>query len=116
MLITWKDALATTMVGTSGIIVYAKVKGFSWPLLGSWRSAALVLLIIGLATCIIVGSGLTPVKNGWTTSATVLGVTAFIFAIAGIIFNSKLAFLGLAADIFALWLLTTIHHLTLAGN
>lgn len=115
MSLTWKDALATLLVGLAGVITYAKVKGFNWPLLGSWRTSTVVLLALGLGTCIIVGSGFIAAKNGWTSLATILGVTAFIFAIIGMIVDSKLMFLALAADIFALWVITTFHHVITEG-
>ncbi len=115
MSLTWKDAAATLLVGAVGIIAYTKIKGTSWPLLGSWRTSTLALLVLGLTTCIIVGSGFVPSKNGWTSIATVLGVAAFIFAIAGLVVNSKLIFLSLAADIFALWAVTTLHHVITPG-
>ena len=115
MSLSWKDAVATLVVGAAAVVTYARVKEFDWPLLTSWRMGSLVLLVLGLGTCIVVGSGVVPTKDGWTITATTLGVAAFIFGIIGMAINSKLAFLALAAGIIALWLLTTLHHLITTG-
>ena len=115
MSLTWKDAAATTLVGVGGVITYARVKGFSWPLLTNWRMGSLALIVVGLAACIVIGSGAVPAKNTWTTTATVLGGLSFALAIVGLITNSKVVFLVLAADIAALWLLTTVHHVITEG-
>ena len=115
MSLTWKDAVATVLVGAAVILTYAKVKGFDWPLLSSWRMGTLALLVIGLGTCIIVGAGVVPTKDSWTITATVLGGTAAALAILGLIMDSKVVFMALAADIVALWLLATVHHVTAAG-
>ncbi len=115
MSLSWKDAVATVLVGAAAIVTYARVKGFDWPLLNSWRLGTLVLLVLGLGTCIMVGSGVTPTKDGWTIAATILGVLAFGLALVGLVAGSKIAFLLLAADIVALWLLSTIHHIIAAG-
>ncbi len=112
--ITWRDGIATVLVGASGVITYARVKGFSWPLLGSWRLASAVLLVIGFATCIVIGSGVTPVKSAWTIMGGTLGVAAFIVGLLAIITNKELFFLSLAGLVVSLWMLATIHHLAAA--
>ncbi|HSX33293.1 MAG TPA: hypothetical protein VLF91_03080 [Candidatus Saccharimonadales bacterium] len=110
MNITWKDGIATLLVGAAGLVVYAKEKGFKWPLLGNWRLASLALLAIGFATCIIVGWGVVPDKNGWTTAASIVGGLAFLAGLLGIVTNKELFFLSLAGSIIVLWALATIHH------
>lgn len=115
MTLTWKDAVATLLVVGVGIVTYARLKGFDWPLLGSWRAGVLVLFGLGIATCIVAGSGSVPDKNAWTVAGSVLGGVAFALIIAGLIANSKMVFLALALDILALWLLTTMHHIIEKG-
>ena len=115
MSLSWKDAAATFIVVTAAAITYAKVKGWQWPLVGSWRGATLVLLLLGLGACIVIGSGTVPVKNSWTTAAAALGGLAFVLAILGVITGSKLAFFMHAADIFILWAVTTFRHIITSG-
>jgi hypothetical protein len=115
MSLTWKDAVATVLVGSVAAITFAQVKGYDWPIMGNWRVASLAALVIGLGACIVVESGATPTKNAWTSTATVLGSSSVILALAGIIFGSKVAFYVLVADIVALWLVASTHHVITAG-
>jgi hypothetical protein len=116
MSLSWKDALATVLVGTAGVITYARFKGFDWPLLNSWRMGTLALLVIGLGTCIAVGSGVVPTKDIWTMSASALGIVAFGLAILGLALGSKILFFVLAADILLLWIVSTTHHVFTTGT
>ena len=115
MALTWKDGVATVLVGAAAVITYATLNNFNWVGLDSWRIATVSLLALGLGTCIVVGSGVVPEKNNWTILAGVLGVLAFVFALIGIISGTKLAFVSLAILIGALWLLSTTHHLLMKG-
>ena len=110
MSISWKDAVATLL--TSGIVViaYAKLKGFSWPLLGSYRVASLILLVLGIGGCIAVSSSGSPFKDAWTTTASILGMAAFGIGLLNLVMNNRLLFIVLAADMVALWVVTTLHH------
>ena len=116
MSLGWKDAAATVLTAGAIVVTYAKVKGFDWPLLGSWRMASAVLLVIGLGTCILIGSDSIPAKNVWTTSASILGGLAFLLAVANLLFNNQVVFLTLASDIVILWAITTLHHLVATGS
>lgn len=116
MALGWRDGVATVLTGGAALIAYAKVKGWDWPLLGSWRIATLILLVLGLGTCIIVGSGGVPAKDGWNIAASVLGGLAFVIGIAGLIFNNQALFVVLAVDIIALWAVATLHHIIAAGG
>lgn len=116
MSLTWKDAVATVLVGAAGVITLASVQGYEWPLLGSWRTVAAIMLVLGLGTCIIVGSAAVPEKNNWTITATLLGVTAFILVAATIITANKPLAIILLSDIVALWILSTTHHLLTPGG
>lgn len=116
MTLTRKDTLATVLVGVAAIIAYARLQNFDWALLGSWRVGSVALLALGLGTCIAASTGDKPTKNTWTLLASVIGVVALVAALVGIIFGSKLAFIGLFAGIVMLWALTTIHHLVEKGE
>ena len=111
MSLTWKDAVATILVGAVGLVAYAKFKGFDWPLLSSWRTAILALLVVGLASCIVIGSDAVLHKNAWITLSSGLGILAFILVAAGLLLGSEVVFYALVANIFLLWFITTLHHL-----
>ena len=111
MTLTWKDAVATVLVGAAAVITYASLQHFDWALLGSWRVGSAVLLALGLGTCIASSKGDEPTKNNWTLFASVIGVAALVIALLGIITGSKLAFIALFGAIIGLWALTSLHHL-----
>ena len=116
MTLGWRDTAATVLTGGATLIAYAKVKGWDWPLLGSWRIATLILLVLGLGTCILVGAGGVPAKDSWNIVASVFGGLAFAIGIAGLVFNSQALLVALAVDIVALWTIATLHHLLTTGG
>lgn len=116
MSLSWKDAVATILTGGVGLVMYAKLKGFDWPMLGSWRVATLVVFTLGIATCIAVSGDTIPAKNAWMTLASVLGGLAFVLLLIGLFMNSKLIFVALCVDIFILWVVSTLHHTLTAGS
>lgn len=116
MTLTWKDAVATVLVGVAAVITYASLQHFDWALLGSWRVGSLVLLVLGLGTCIASSTGDDPTKNYWTLTASVIGVLALLVGLLGIITGSKLAFIALFGAIIGLWALTSLHHLLAKGD
>ena len=111
MSLGWKDGAATLITAAVVAVAYTKVKGYSWPLLGSWRMATLALLVLGMGACIAASSGAVPTKDAWTTAASIMGGVAVGLGLFGLIAGSKLAFLLLAADIVLLWVVSTSHHL-----
>lgn len=111
MALGWRDIVATVATAGVMIITYAKVKGWSWPMLGSWRTATVVLLVLGLGACIVAGSGGTPAKDAWTVAASILGGLSFVLGVASLIFNSHMLFVALAINITALWAAATIRHI-----
>jgi len=110
MTLSWKDAAATVLTGFTETVAYARLRHYKWPLLHNWRTASLVVLLLGFAICIVAGWGIVLHKNTWTTTATVLGSIAGLAGILGIIFNNKVCFIVLAGAILVLWLLATIDH------
>lgn len=111
MKLAWRDAVGTLLVSGAAVLTYAVVNDFDWPLLSSVRISTLLLVLLGFASCIVIGSGESPAKNNWTIAATAIGILAMIIALFGIIFGSQWAFLSLFACILGLWILTSFHHL-----
>jgi hypothetical protein len=111
MSLSWKDVVATFIVAGVAVIAYAILNDFNWTFLSSYRWGSLLVLFLGFATCIVVGSGVEPSKSSWTITASVLGVIAILAATIGIILDSRYAFIILVIDILVLWFLATIHHM-----
>ncbi|HKX73481.1 MAG TPA: hypothetical protein VJM32_05680 [Candidatus Saccharimonadales bacterium] len=111
----WKDAVATVLTAGVAIVTYAKLKGFDWPLLSSYRTASVIVLALGLGACIAASWNGTPLKDNWTVLASILGVLAFGLGMINLITNNQIIFVALAVDIVALWAITTLHHLIAKG-
>ena len=111
MALSRKDIVATILVAAATLVTYAKLKGFDWPLLGSWRTTTLVLLTLGFGTCVFVGSNVVPTKDAWTLLSSTFGALAVILGIIGLSLGSKTACLALSAVIVVLWLISTTHHM-----
>lgn len=115
MSIGWKDAIATILTAGAAVITYAKLNGFNWPLLSSYRTASVVLMVFGIGACIAATWSNTPLKDNWTTLASTLGVFALGLGLVNLIANSQILFVALAVDIIALWAIATFHHFITEG-
>lgn len=49
MKLSWKDVLASIFAVFGGVITFAKLQSYSWPLIGSWKGALGVIGMTGLA-------------------------------------------------------------------
>ena len=111
MSFTWKDAVGTLLVGLVGVVTFMMVSGYELPVIGTnWSLGTLTLLILGLAASAFEGYGPITETNGWMTYAVVLGTFGVVAGIAGVFFSSQFWFVVLAADIFLLWLGSTVYH------
>jgi uncharacterized membrane protein len=108
-----KDVIATILAVLVAFVLYAKLKGMSLPMLGSYRTAAIVLLILGIALC-AVGSKLAPGQSPWSNPVTmivaILGIVSLVAGISAIAANSRMAFIGFAGITLLMWLITTARH------
>ena len=113
MRLTWKDGAATLLVALVGILAVATVQAWGWPLLGSYRSAGLVVFGVGMLTCPLAGSALRTVddmKEPYVRFASALGVVALIALVGVLIWGTQAWFLALVIDIAVLWAIATIRH------
>lgn len=111
MSFTGKDAIGTLLVGLVGVVTFMMVTGNELPVIGtSWSLGTLTLLLLGFAASAFEGYGPITETNGWMTYAVVLGTFGVVAGIAGVFFNSGFWFVILAADIFLLWLGSTLYH------
>ena len=111
MRLTWRDGVTTVLAAAIGVATFAVVQEWGWPLLGSYRAGAAVLLVMGFAMCALSGSSqVTSMRSPYTIATTVLGGLALALAIWAMIANAQLPFVALAVDTLLLWLVATLHH------
>lgn len=114
MRLTWRDGIETILFAAVVLVAVATIQAWGWPLLGSYRSAALVVFAIGAVMCPLSGSAASTIsakQNPYIALATVLGVASLVMAIVVLFTASEAWFVALAATIGALWLVTTFRHL-----
>jgi hypothetical protein len=113
MRLTWRDGLTTALLGAVVAIVVATTRDLGWPLLGSYRSAGLVLFAVGMAMCTLGGSAeSTPAarKDPYVAISSALGGLALLALVVVLITASEAWFIVLAVDIAALWAISTLRH------
>lgn len=111
MRLTWKDGVTTVLAIGVVLATMAVVEGWGWPLLGTYRSGAAVLLVVGFGMCALSGSSqTTSMRSAYTVTTSLLGVLALVFAIWAIVADTQAPFVALAIDIVLLWLVSTLHH------
>ncbi len=106
------DAIATGLGAAAATVFIATIRGWDWPVLGSYRLATLVLATIGIGMCIAGGMQLatSPVKGAFFRTETFFGFVALTLTIAGVATGAKVAFIALAATMSVLWAVTTLGH------
>lgn len=85
MKFSWKDTLASIFAVFGGVVAFAKLKDYSWPLLGSWKGALGVIAVTGLAILLTyvvdfvesTDVGILGVTLAWITAATVIVASLF---------------------------------------
>jgi len=113
MRLTWKDAAATVLMGAVGIATVATVQGWGWPLLGSYRSAGVVVFGLGMLMCPVGGSAMRTaddMKDPYVRFASTLGFLALVALTGVLIWGTQAWFLVLGSDIAVLWAMATIRH------
>lgn len=112
MSLTWKDMVTTILAASIFGIYYSMGKGIDLPIISGYRSAVLVLGVLGMIMCAMSGSGsLTSGMNFYTVVGSVFGVLSLILIVYGLITGAKIAFTLLTFVILALWVFTTLHHI-----
>ncbi len=117
------NAIGANLIGILLLVmVVAMIAGIKIPLLSGYRSAIIVLLIVGMTMCALGGIGRVAAVNAWAHPVSILGyiVGVLILVIAGaallskplpFIANERIAFITMAALIGSKWVLTLIHPL-----
>ena len=111
MNLTWKDSVATGIIIAIMAIAYAMVRSWDWPLLGSYRTASVIVLALGFGACIVVGSNVVSLTSRWARLASGLGMVAFAAGVVGVIFASNIAFYVLVIMAVILWFVSSLRHM-----
>jgi hypothetical protein len=117
MRLTWKDAIATGLIGLAAGVAWAEVESWGWPLVGSPRAAIIVLGLLGLTVCAVAGAGTGAAAKEPPTFHGVLGAVAAVLhgaaaviIVVGLVAPSTTMVLALAVDVVVLWMVGTAHH------
>jgi hypothetical protein len=113
MIATPKDIVATALVAGAGLVTWAHVQEWDWPVVGNARWAAVIVLVLGTAAC-AVGSQDVEVKGAKKWHQRVgptVGGLAGLAAIVAIITGWTSWLVAATVLLVALWFVTTVRHL-----
>ena len=120
MRLTWRDGVAALFAVTVGLIILAVTQSWGWPLLGSYRAGIIALALVGVPMCLIGGYAFwdSPafrhprliLKDPFLTVAAALGLVAVAVLVVWLATGTQAPFVGLAAVMGVLWIITTTHH------
>lgn len=111
MRLTGRD-FATTLLTAAVVLVYAAhAAGWAWPFVDTARGATLVVGAIGLATCIVGGSGSAIVAKGrYMALMSTLGGVAALLILVGLVSGWPIAFQLLVLDAVLLYVIATVRR------
>lgn len=112
MRLTWKDGVTTLLAIFAVAVAFAVILEWGWPLMGTVRAGVGLLAVAGIAMCTLGGSryGESVTKGPFGAIASVLGAGALVLIVWGLIAPAEMILVTLAADIVALWALSTLRH------
>ena len=117
MRLTWKDAVTTVAMAVIVAVYVAFLAKAGWPLLGSVRGTAAVILGVGaVGGCALAGVGAqyqtrqTSFGRWLIGLATVLGIVALGAGVYALIAANTVALAVLFGATVALWLVATVRH------
>jgi len=128
MRLTWRDGLATVFVGSAVAVYGMWMAGTDVLGLTTTRAVATVVLILGMAGCFAArsyfesiygagaGSGDGPDTRPpvlYVVLVSAFGVVALASAVVALIGGSTAALTALIVAMVVLWVLATVHHLTM---
>jgi len=109
MKLSWKDMISALIVLAGGAIVYAKYYNYNWAVVGSWRSAALVLALGGVLLFALSSFDFTN-RSILNVTEMILGTAAIVLAVWGVIVASQAVFYSLAIVLGVTWLIDVARH------
>jgi|SRR5665213_3141341 len=107
--LTWVDTFATVIAIVVAVAMVAKIRDYNWTFIGSWRTAIGSIGFLGLLAAIYEEADFEHF-NAWGALEWLLAAGAVALTIAGLIVNTKVFVVLLAADILALWAASIARH------
>lgn len=109
MKLSWRDFVITLLAVAGGAVVYAKFYDYSWAVIGSWRSAVVVLAGIGVLMFAFSAFNFAN-RSILNIGEMLVGVIAIGLTLTGMIATSSPIFYILAVTLGVLWLVDTARH------
>lgn len=112
MCLSWRDAAATILTAGAVFVAFAAIWEWDIPVLNNPRWAAVILIAIGIALCVVGNTSSNPdFSNPYVMIMAVLGGGVILLALLALIMGTAI-YVGLtAAVIFLMWLVSTIRHI-----
>jgi hypothetical protein len=108
MKLTWRDAVATAVVGAVGGLYAWHVDAPGTAFVGSTRWVTLTVFVLGVVACATGGSYST--TGPYTTLMSLGALGAFGLLVTGLVTGSGTTLAALSALIGVMWFVTTVRH------
>jgi hypothetical protein len=113
MPLTWKDGAATGLLALVALLFYAYLTGSTdIAIVSDTRGALLVIGALGLGMCIVSSSSAVLGRSPYTILQSVLGVSAVVVVVIGLITAWAWTVSALTLIIAVMWAATLIRHLS----
>lgn len=127
MKLSWRDGVTTLLAVVVGAIAFALTSGWSWPLVGDARTAAIAIWVLGVAMCPVtwaavaavtgdaearsaIGTGL-GLATRYYQAMSALAIVPTGLAIWAVIAPAAGVVVAEAAFVVVMWLIATVAHL-----
>src|SRR3954469_22434238 len=110
MRFTWRDALATGLIGAAVAAEAAHLAGADAPGLSSGRALTGVLLGLGLGACIAGGTEMATLPIPYARFMSIMGAGAVVVGLAGLISGAFSMTAALTVAMAVMWAAATIRH------
>jgi hypothetical protein len=118
--LTWRDGVATFFAVAIGVVTVAVANAWHWPLIGSFRSAAIVVLALAVPMCAIGGNAfwestafahpVRALRDPYLAVDMMLAPVAVGVVVIALVTGTQGWFLALAVTIGIKWLVATTRH------
>ena len=118
--LTGRDAIATVFAVFIGVVTFAVLNEWDWPLLGSFTAASLVVLLLAVPMCAVGGNAfwdsvafqhpLRAFHDPFLAASMLLAPAAVAVVIGALIAGTQAWFIALVAIIGVKWLVATTRH------
>jgi hypothetical protein len=109
---TWRDAVATGLVGAAATLYGAHAAGAHLPGLHAVRPIAAVIVGLGLLACVTAAWPLQDASSAYGRWVGALGAAAFVAGMIALIGGNEIALTALVGITVAMWITATARHLS----